>query len=101
MRTSRMQELAVGQIRISDKFKLKQLQMKNDDTYLFVHVFSSINSNECGDTFDILGSLCVIKELRLHGRVVFDMGWVVQSAAESMRTGCKGRLTIGFSKNIL
>ena len=94
----------LDKIRISDKFKLKQLQMKNAivrDTYLLVHVLASIHSDDCGNTFDSLGLHGVVKELSLHGRCVLDMSWLIHSAAEGLSGGSKGRLTIGFSINIL
>ena len=69
-------------------------------TYLLIHVFSSVDADDGGDRLSLRRSHSVVKELRLHGRVVFDVWWLVPATIESLGTRGVGRLSIRLAVNI-
>ena len=55
-------------------------------TYLLIHVFSSVDADDRCDGLSLLRSHSVVKELLLHGCVVFNVCWLVSAAIERLGT---------------
>lgn len=84
------------------KIKKSQLQnYKMSYTYLFVAIFSSINTNDLGCGFNLILSSSVINEFLFHASCKFLIWWLIHSSSEGLCTRCKACLSISLTVNIL
>jgi hypothetical protein len=71
------------------------------ETYLFVEVLASGDTDELSGGFDFVGSAGVVDELLLHGGVVLEVGWFLHAANKGLGARCITGLAIGFTVYIL